>query len=243
VKHLRIGLTACILLVCSSLAAEPARTALPRSDAVSIRKDLDGIKRDLAAIRKELGELRQLLTQRPAQPAQAAPAAPSRVSAGDGPDLGKRDAPVTVVEFSDYQCPFCARHFAQTFRAIKSEYIDTGKVRYVFRDFPLESIHPQARKAAEAAHCAGAQGKYWEMHDMLFRNQGALMTDNLKDFARTLGLDTDAFNACLDQDKHAETVARHLAAGCAAGVTGTPGFSIGKTSKDDTLNASFIKGA
>ena len=94
------------------------------------------------------------------------------MSVGDGPSLGKPDAPVTLIEFSDYQCPFCADDFSKA-RSPHSRrtYIDTGKVRYVFRDFPLDSLHPQARKAAEAAHCAGEQGKYWEMHDTLFKNQ------------------------------------------------------------------------
>lgn len=84
---------------------------------------------------------------------------------------GDANAPVTIIEFTDYQCPFCSRHFEQTFGQIESEYIDTGKVKYVVRDFPL-GFHPNAQKAAEAAECAGDQGRYWEMHDQLFSNQG-----------------------------------------------------------------------
>jgi protein-disulfide isomerase len=148
-----------------------------------------------------------------------------------------------VIEFSDYQCPFCQRFFANTLPALKRDYIDTGKVRYVFRDFPLDSIHPQARKAAEAAHCAGDQGKYWEMHDTLFKNQRALMVDNLKDLARGLGLKDDDFTSCLDQGKHAETVNGHFTAGSAIGITGTPSFFIGKTSADGTMEAINIRGA
>ena len=165
------------------------------------------------------------------------------MSVGDSPILGKPDAPVTVIEFSDYQCPFCQKFFTSTLPEIKKDYIDTGKVRYVFRDFPLDSIHPQARKSAEAAHCAGEQGKYWEMHDVLFKNQRALMADNLKGFARDLGLEVDAFNTCLDQGKLATVVSAHQAAGSAAGITGTPGFFIGKTTANGQFEATFIKGS
>jgi protein-disulfide isomerase len=165
------------------------------------------------------------------------------MSVGDGPALGKRDAPVTIVEFSDYQCPFCKKHFTNTLSALKTKYIDAGKVRYVFRDFPLDTIHPFARKAAEAAHCAGEQGKFWDMHDAMFSNQGALMEENLKGFARDMELDVEAFNACLDGGKYAKRVEADVAAGSAAGVTGTPGFFIGKTNADGKIVATGMKGA
>ncbi len=91
-------------------------------------------------------------------------------TADDDPVLGQANAPITVIEFTDYQCPFCSRHFLQTFGQIKKEYVDTGKVKYVSRDYPL-GFHPHAQKASESANCAGDQGKYWEMHDALFQNQ------------------------------------------------------------------------
>lgn len=93
------------------------------------------------------------------------------VGVGDLPVLGKENAKVTLIEFSDYQCPFCARHFTQTEPQIKKEYIDTGKVKFYYRDFPLPQIHPGAQKAAEAARCAGDQNKYWQYHDVIFQNQ------------------------------------------------------------------------
>lgn len=208
----------------------------------AVRKDLETVKQDLAEIKKVLGEMRQLLDERPAP---AAPAAPTvvKIGTGGGPALGKADAPVTLIEFSDYQCPFCQRHASGTLPALRQDYVDTGKIRYVFRDFPIESIHPQARKAAEAAHCASDQGKYWEMHDTLFRNQGALRPDSLKGYARDLGLDAEAFNACLDSGKYAGTVGEHVAAGTAVGVTGTPSFFVGKTTADGTIEATGIRGA
>jgi len=177
------------------------------------------------------------------QLAQRVPAGPVTMTVGDGPALGNADAPITIVEFSDYQCPFCKKHFTNTLSAIKTTYIDTGKVRYMFRDFPLDSIHPYARKAAEAAHCAGDQGKFRDMHDTMFQNQGALMQDNLKGFARDMQLDLDAFNACLDEGKYAKRVEADVAAGSAAGVTGTPGSFIGKPKPDGTMVATVMTGA
>jgi len=119
------------------------------------------------------------------QPIQPGSAAAS-VSIAGNLIMGKKDAPVTMIEFSDYQCPFCRRFFETTLPTLKAEYVETGKVRYVFRDFPLDQIHPHARKAAEAAHCAGDQGKYWEMHDLLFQNPQALRVESLKTHARSL---------------------------------------------------------
>ena len=210
------------------------------SDPGALRQELDAVKTDLEAIKKQLGEIQKQLAQRQAPPE---PAGPVTMTVGDGPALGNADAPITIVEFSDYQCPFCKRHFTNTLSVLKTNYIDKDKVRYVFRDFPLDSIHPYARKAAEAAHCAGDQGKFWDMHDVMFNNQGELMQDNLKGFAHDLKLEVEAFNACLDSGKYAKTVEADVAAGFAAGVTGTPKFFIGKAKPDGTMVATAVNGA
>lgn len=242
-QYQRMRLVLCLLFMTAmSLGPRPVRAESPPSELGTLQQDMETVKNDLAAIKKELSAIRELLTQRPPSPAPPAQVL-SRVSVGDGPSLGEPDALVTMIEFSDYQCPFCGRFFKQTFAAIKAQYIDTGKVRYVFRDFPLDQLHPQARKAAEAAHCAGEQGKYWEMHDTLFRNQAALKVENLPAFARDLGLEVDAFNACLDQGKYTNAVNQHHAAGSAVGITGTPAFFIGKTNMDGTIEATLVKGA
>jgi protein-disulfide isomerase len=229
-----------ILLVTLALPAANGLADSEPADVGTIQQEVDSLKTEMQEIKKQLGEIQKLLAQRLAQPA---PAGPVTMSVGDGPALGNADAPVTIVEFSDYQCPFCKRHFTNTLSAIKTSYIDTGQVRYVFRDFPLDSIHPNARKAAEAAHCAGDQGKFWDMHDTMFKNQGALKSDNLRDFARTMELDLDAFNACLDGGKYAKKVEADVAAGSAIGVNGTPGFFIGKAKPDGTMVATAMKGA
>lgn len=134
------------------------------------------------------------------------------------PVRGVASAPVTIIEFSDYQCPFCAR-VNPALEQVRKTYGD--KVKIIFKDFPLPN-HAQAPKAAEAAHCAGEQGKYWEMHDQLFANQRALNVPDLKQHAATLGLNATAFNQCLDSGKHGALVAAGLAQGEQMGVNSTP---------------------
>ncbi len=148
------------------------------------------------------------------------------VSADDDPFLGPEDAPITIVEFSDFQCPYCARFRQQTFDALFEQYGD--QIRLVYRDFPLNSIHPEAQKAAEASQCAHEQGKYWEMHDAMFANQAitGLSIDALSSMAEQIGLDVDTFTACVDSGKYADEVANDLRDGSSYGVTGTPTFFI-----------------
>jgi protein-disulfide isomerase len=126
---------------------------------------------------------------------------------------------VTLVEFSDFQCPFCAR-VMPTLKKVKETYGD--RVRIVWKDFPLTSIHPQAFKAAEAGQCAREQGKFWELHDVLFANQQALQPEELKKHAAAIGLDLGKFNACFDASKYGERVQQQMQAGTQLGVSSTP---------------------
>lgn len=146
------------------------------------------------------------------------------VSPDDDPALGPDDALLTMVHFSDYQCPFSKSYFDETEPLILANYGDL--VRYVFRDFPLATIHPQAQKAAEAAQCAFDQGKFWEYHDVLFQNQKALEVVDLKAYAAALGLDESAFNSCLDSGKYAQEVDKDIEDGKSYGVLGSPTFFI-----------------
>jgi len=165
-----------------------------------------------------------------AAPAQAAagsqPGAPAKVqvSADDDPARGPQNAPVTMIEFADFQCPYCGRFHAQTLPLILKEYGD--RVRLVYRDFPLTSIHPYAEKAAEAGECAHEQGKFWEYHDILYLNQTALDRASLGRYAQNAGLDTAQFDSCLDSGKYESEVAGDLRDGAAAGVQGTPAFFV-----------------
>lgn len=158
---------------------------------------------------------------------QATPTPPvvvENVSVDDDPGWGPEDAPVTIIEFSDFQCPFCSRFFTQAYPQIKQAY--EGKVRFVYRDFPLASIHENAQKAAEAGECADDQGKFWDYHDMMFSNPTALDVTSLKGYASQLGLDSGAFDQCLDSGKYTEEVQKDYQDGISYGVTGTPAFFV-----------------
>ena len=146
-------------------------------------------------------------------------------SVDNDPVKGKPDAPVTIIEFSDFQCPFCAKFYQEAYPQIIKEYVDTGKVKLVYRDYPL-GFHPNAQKAAEASECAHEQNKFWEMHDKLFENQESLSEVNYKKWATELGMDSNKFNDCLDTGKYEEEVQKDLQAGSDAGVSGTPGFFV-----------------
>lgn len=171
--------------------------------------------------------------------AEPTPAGPVEVDTEGAFSIGQVDAPVVIVEFTDFQCPFCSRHFIETYPQIKADYVDTGKVRYVFMDFPLSSIHPQAQAAAEAARCAGDQNAYLQMHDMLFSRQGewggredagGIFTS----FAEELNLDTTVFTECVSSRQHEADVSADLEQGARLGVDGTPAFFI---------NGIFVSGA
>jgi protein-disulfide isomerase len=156
---------------------------------------------------------------------------PDRVEvAATGPAVGPANAPVTIVEFSDFQCPFCGKLYP-TIEQVKAKYGD--KVRIVFRQYPL-NFHQFAQKAAEASLCADEQGKFWQLHDAMFQNQQELGVDQLKAKAASLGLKADQFNSCLDSGKYADKIKSDIEAGTQAGVSGTPAMFI---------NGRFINGA
>jgi protein-disulfide isomerase len=136
---------------------------------------------------------------------------------------GSANAPVTIIEWSDYECPFCARFYSQTLGKIDEEYIKTGKAKLIYRDFPL-SFHKNAQKAAEAAECAGEQGKYYEMHNKLF--EAGVSGGAFKQYAKDIGLDSTKFSECLDSGKMASEISKDVQDGIAAGIQGTPGFII-----------------
>jgi protein-disulfide isomerase len=144
---------------------------------------------------------------------------------GDLPPKGEKDAPVTMIEFTEFQCPFSGSFARDTLPKIEEEYIKTGKVKFYFRDYPL-SFHQYAQKAAEAARCANEQGRFWAYHDKVFENQEILSLENLKKWAVELGLVKGKFDSCLDEGKFEEVVKKDFADGQAAGVRGTPAFFI-----------------
>ena len=149
------------------------------------------------------------------------------LNTGDLPVKGDENAPVTIVEFSDFECPFCASFYRDTLPQVISEYIDTGKAKLYYRHYPLD-FHPSAKKLAVASECANEQGKFWEMHDIIFDNQAAgdFADETITSWAGELGLDTGSFSACLASGKYDDKIAQDLAEGAEAGVDGTPSFYV-----------------
>lgn len=166
----------------------------------------------------------------------------------DDPILGRADAPVTLIEFSDFQCPLCRKLWQEVLPEIKKNYIDTGKVKFVYRDFPL-AFHAGAQKAVEAVECARDQDKFWEMHDQIFAEQDkqgsgtiSFGVKELKQLARQIGADSTGFDNCLASDKYKAEVEKDMNAGQASGVTGTPGtFVNGQQIKGAQPYANFAK--
>jgi len=157
-----------------------------------------------------------------------------QVSLDDDPVKGDPDAPVTIVEFSDFQCPFCSRFFIQTLPALQENYIDTGKVKLVYRDFPIDSLHPNARPVHIAAECADEQGKFWEYHDVLFENQAQWnrlslsdLNSQLNQYATSMGLNSASFDSCLSSQSIANEVNADYLQAAQYGASGTPTFFIG----------------
>ena len=186
------------------------------------------------------------------QPNELAPeeTGPVDVSVDDDPVLGDPNAPLTMIEFSDYECPFCKRYFDETYGQIKKEYVDTGKLKIVFRDFPLSFHDPLATLEAVAANCARAQAddaKYFEYHDEIFKrttsNGNGLTEEDLGTIATDLGLNISTFNICLADETNKEEVAKDVADGQAAGASGTPSFFIGKTTKNGIISGTKLVGA
>jgi protein-disulfide isomerase len=164
----------------------------------------------------------------PTVDAPQVPTGPVDVSADDDAFLGKKDAPVTLIEFSDFQCPFCRKFAEDTLPQLKKEYVDTGKARLVYRDFPL-AFHPGAVPAAQGAECAKEQGKFWELHDIMYAEQAKqgsgtvqFTADDVKKWAVKAGVNAAKFNQCLDSGKYKQEVEKDMADGTAAGVSGTP---------------------
>jgi protein-disulfide isomerase len=198
------------------------------------------------AILKELREIKQLLARPQQQQAQAAPSAPQAPQnltvKGDAKYvLGKNDAPLTLVEFTDFQCPFCGRFETTTFPEIKKNYIDTGNVRFILRDLPLD-FHPFALKAAQSVHCAGDQGKYWEMKELVFKNQNKIDVDALASYAKDLSLNGDTFKSCMADGKHLKEIGDEAKYAQSLGISGTPTFVIGKA-VGDSVEGRVIVGA
>ena len=227
------------------IAGQPLWAANTKDDLAELKGEIKGLKEGQAAMQKDLAEIKKLLEQG-ARAAPSKPAfKPTEISIGNAPFLGEADAIVTLVEFSDYQCPFCSRHYKQVMPELLKNFVDNGKLKYVMFELPL-AMHANAKGAAQAALCAGDQDKYWQMHNKMFDNQKQLKVENLKAYGAELGLDSAVFDACLDNGKYTKQIDEDLAVAGSMGITGTPGFVLGLTDPNDSNKVTvtqFIKGA
>jgi protein-disulfide isomerase len=223
--------------------------ALPLAAQVApvaqVANDQTGLTRQQGdEILKELRQIRQLMEKQQAKPGQPQEEAPTRAKITDLSGvsmLGSKAAPITIVEYTDYQCPFCQRFHVTAFSELKKAYIDTGKVRFFSKDMPLD-FHPNAMRAAMAARCAGEQGKFWELRDTMGANPNSLDLEHIVGFAADLKMDTNALRACIDSGKYKERVQNDVLEAMKIGANGTPTFIIGK-SVGEGVDGELVVGA
>lgn len=188
-------------------------------------------KQQADEILNELRQIRQLLEKQQAGNTQPEPPTRAAVATAGAFAIGSKDAPVTMVEFTDFQCPFCYRFHVNTFAELKKNYIDTGKVRFVSRDLPLD-FHPNAMQAAQAGRCAGEQGQFWPMRDRMGANPEQLDMTHLVTYAQDLKLDVDKFRSCVESGKYKAAIQTDIQEATRIGANGTPSFVIGKSAAD-----------
>ena len=211
-----------LFLACSQPSAQSPK------DADALRKEVEALRAQQAEMQKSLEEIRDFLKAATGGRFGAPSLVKSSFDLAGAPSRGNANAPVTIVEISDYHCPFCRRHVQQTQPRLYSDFVQTGKVRHVFIHYPIAQLHPDAYKSHEAASCAGDQGKFWDLHTKLF--DAPLKTpEQLTGVAQSAGLDVAAFRACLDSGKHASAVKESVARVQKLNINGTPMFLVGRT--------------
>ena len=219
-----VTLLSLVLLSLGPMAVFGQSGTETKSDGEELRE----LKAEIMAVRRELQEIKTLLRQgqgpipSPTGQDVVLRIEPQRVK-------GNRNARVTIVEFSDFECPYCRKFAEETLAQIDRDYVQTGKVRYAFRNYPIGALHKDAFKAAEAAGCAQAQGRFWEMHAHLFEHQKALDEQDLHAHAKAVGLDVDKFRECLGSGRQGDEVRKDIAEALRARVRGTPTFFLGLT--------------
>ena len=226
------------LLGCGSSSAQSPK------EAEALKKEVEALKASQAEMQKSLDEIREFLRAATGGRFGGPAIVGSTVGLDHAPVNGRATAPVTVVEISDYHCPFCRRHFQQTQPQLNANYINSGKVRHVFLHYPIDQLHPDAFRSHEAASCASDQGKFWELHTKLFEKPVRTI-DELVPIGQAAGLNGDAFRACLESGKHAEEVKDSVARIQKMGISGTPAFLIGRTpsGKEPMTVSKFVEGA
>ena len=231
--HVRVGLA--VMVAAPLWLASPA-LAQSSADPQDIRQELAALREAQQQMAKDVEAIRTMLQQ--AMGPRPGPAGAGAVPVGEGaqmltiagrPSKGNPRAKVTVVEYSDYQCPYCAQYVTDVGQQIDREYVQTNKVNYVFKNYPIAQLHPSSLKSHVAAACAGDQGRYWEMHDKLFADQRNQNLERFMEHAAALKLDPIAFRTCADSDKHEKMIRQDVTEAETGGVRGTPVFVLAVT--------------
>ncbi len=225
-----------VAVVTAALLLAPGTARVRAQDTIT-REQADTLIKEIRELRQAIEGLRA-----PRAGAERPPDVKVRVDLAGAPVLGRADAPVTLVEFTDLECPYCRAFHVGAFERLKREYIDTGKVRFITRDFPLD-FHPNARPAALAVRCAGEQGKFWEMRHVVTLHASSLGPPTYDRLAGELKLDTTRFQACIAADRYRAEIDRDVAEATKAGVTGTPSFVLGATTPGTAVEGLRIVGA
>lgn len=231
-------------VVCAGLTLASTPVIGQNSNGDATLKRLAALEAAQRAIRKELAEIKALLRATSQQPEPAFDRLTGvETTLDDLPVRGREAAEVVLIEFSDFQCPYCAQYARETSEQILREYVSSGRIQYAVRNFPIESAHPFAFKAAEAAQCARRQSRYWEFQDLLFAHSNALAPSQLATYAGDIGINVNEFQSCL-VGAQAAHVRRDIAEGMRLGVTSTPTFLIGKSRTGGNVQLAFrITGA
>lgn len=215
-------------LAAAVLALASCATTQPSGQLAAIQSDIDALSGQVARLSAQIDAMDRVV--RPLERRRVT------VDFGNSPTLGNAEAKVAIVAFSDFQCPYCQRFHQSSYRELKEHYIDTGKVLMAYRDLPL-AFHPLAKGAAAAAHCAGAQGRFWEAADELFAGQERLGPELYHEIAEKFGLDTAAFSACLDDPEVMARVDSDARTAADLGVEGTPTFFVGRIDGQRVVDA------
>lgn len=202
----------------------------------------DEIFTQMSEMRKEIQQLKDKvagLEQK--QQAQQPKATPIAIKGSEKMSLGKKEATIGIVEFSDYECPYCAKHYKNVLPKLREQYIDKGRVKYVMKDYPLE-FHAHAKKASLAARCAGEQGQYWEMHNAIFDGQGIASDELINKIADQNKMNLTALHKCLDDPAQLANIEADIALGNKLGVNGTPAFLVGIVKDNQLINYQKLSG-
>ena len=218
-------------LCMTMVAASCGSSAQSPKETEALKKEVEALKASQAELQKSVDEIREFLRMVSGGRFGGPSVIGSAIDVTDAPANGAASAPVTLIEISDYHCPYCRRHVQQTQPQLYADYVTSGKVRHVFLHYPIDQLHPDAFRSHEAASCAADQGKFWELHAKLFETP-LRTVDQLVPVAQAVGIDPASFRACLEGGKYAKAVKESVAKIQKLGISGTPHFLVGRTPKD-----------